>query len=187
MAQGSTTQPTTVTGYPTAAVLTDNFAAPTVTQIGTVSLAFNGSNYDRVRNNVSTTTGDSGTKTVTFNGFTQINHNNRGMYTTVLLGTVSGTSPTLAVQLQYSFDAGATWLNIGAVATSLTLTGQTLSYFVYPTNISVAGATPAALTTGATQTIALNSPLPRVWRFTYTIGGTSPSFGITGVYVNYMA
>ena len=49
------------------------------------------------------------------------------------------------------------------------------------------GSTPANLTSGATQSVFINAPLPKTWRLVYTIGGTTPSFSITGTYVNYTA
>ena len=148
--------------------------------------AFNGTTVDRLRNNLNTTTGDSGTQTATFNGATQTNYNARGAMITILLGTVSGTTPTLAAQLQWSPDGGTTWLNIGSALANLTASNQTGTIWAYPTNISTAGASPAALTTGATQTLQLNAPLPRTWRIAYTIGGTTPSFAISSVQVNYI-
>jgi hypothetical protein len=151
-------------------------------------MAFNGSVWDRRRNNQNVTTGDTGTKTASFNGATQTSYEGLGALITALLGTVSGTTPTLAIQLQWSPDgSGTTWLNIGPAMTALTATGQTGLIAIFPANLSQsAGAAPAVLTTGATQQVILNCPLPRTWRLVYTIGGTTPSFALTAVYVNYM-
>ena len=91
----------------------------------------------------------------------------------------------MTAQLQWSPDAGTTWVNLGGASTAITATGNSIAFLVGPTNFSTAGATPAALTTGATQTVALNTTLPRTWRLNYTIGGTTPSFSITAAYVNY--
>jgi hypothetical protein len=148
---------------------------------------FNGSNFDRFRANVNTTTGDSGAKTATFNGATQVNYNNKFAVITVLCGTVSGTTPTLNAQFQFSPDAGTTWLNMGPASSNITATNNSIVLLVGPTNFSqAAGVTPANLTTGGTQTVAINGPLPRTWRLAYTIGGTTPSFALTAVYVNYV-
>ena len=206
-----------VTGYPTAAASADALANPTVTQVGAANLVYNGTTWDRLRtasadaqavtgimaagderyngatwdrarNNWNTTTGDTGTKTGSFTGATVTNYDARGAYITVLCGTVSGTSPTLVAQLQWSPDgAGTNWLNIGPATTAITATGNTATIAVYPANLSqAAGGTPANLTTGATATTAINAPLPRTWRLNYTITGTTPSFAITAVYVNYI-
>jgi hypothetical protein len=206
-----------VTGYPTAAASADALANPTVTQVGSAGLVFNGTTWDRMRtasadaqavtgimaagderyngatwdrarNNWNTTTGDTGTKTGSFTGATVTNYDARGAYITILCGTVSGTTPTLAAQLQWSPDgAGTNWLNIGPATSTITTTGNTATIAVYPANLSqAAGGTPANLTTGATATTAINAPLPRTWRLNYTITGTTPSFAITAVYVNYI-
>lgn len=134
-----------------------------------------------------TSTLDTGTFTTTFNGTTQTNTAGRGAIITIQLGTVSGTTPTLSAQLQWSPDGGATFLNYGAATANLTATGNTASIILYPTNTSqTAGATPANFTTGATTTLVENAPLPRTWRLVYTIGGTTPSFQINAVQVNYI-
>ena len=163
---------------PAAAASADALANPTVTQIGAAELWFNGTTWDRVRNNVNGTTGDTGAKTASFAGATQTNYNAKGAIVTVLCGTVSGTTPTLTAQLQYSPDAGTTWVSIGAASTAVTATGNTIVFLAYPTQTSV--------TTGGTQTVLLNTILPRTWRLNYVIGGTTPSFAITAVYVNYV-
>ena len=124
-----------------------------------------------------TISADAGTKTASFTGATQTNPYNSGAIVTVRLGTVSGTSPTLAVQMQYSPDDGTTWITLGGASTNVTATGNTITFVVYP------GASGAA--TGATATVTTNSPLPRTWRLNYTIGGTTPSFAITEVDINY--
>jgi hypothetical protein len=176
-----------VGGYPTAVASADAFANPTVTQIGATELRFNGTTWDRARNVWNTTTTDTGTKTTSFTGATVTNYDARGAYITVLCGTVSGTTPTLTAQLQWSPDVGTTWLNLGPATTAITATGNTALIAIYPANLSqAAGGTPATLTTGATTTTAINAPLPRTWRLNYTLGGTTPSFAITAVYVNYI-
>ena len=138
--------------------------------------------------NAAATTGDTGARTASFNSGTQTNATARGAFITVLLGVVSGTSPTLTAQLQWSPDSGTTWLALGPASATATATGNTIALLVYPTNLSSApGATPAALTTGATVTLPINSPLPATWRLTYVITGTTPSFTINSVQVNYLA
>ena len=174
------------TELPAAAALADATTNPTSPLAGAAQEAFNGATWDRFRNNVNTTTGDTGAKTATFGGATQTNYNARGAIITFVIGTVTGTSPTMAPQLQYSDDGGTTWTNFGPALANITASG-THVLMVYPSNISqAAGVTPANLTTGGTQTVAINAPLPRTWRINYTIGGTTPSFTITRVGVNYI-
>jgi hypothetical protein len=174
--------------YLAAAALADAMSNPTIGGIQNFAMWFNGTSWDRARNNVNTTTGDTGTKTATFAGATQTNYNARGAYITILLGTVSGTTPTLAAQLQWSPDGGTTWLNIGTVLPNLTATSQTGLYMVYPTQFEDASSitTLVTLSNGATVSKLLNMPLPRTWRLNYTIGGTTPSFAISSVQVNYI-
>lgn len=174
-----------VTGYPTAAASADGLANPTVTKIDATGLLFNGTTWDRARGNTIVTMGDTGAKTATFNGATQTNHNARGAYITLAVGTVSGTTPTLSVQLQVSYD-GTNFVNLGPASANLTATGTVL-IAIYPSNLSqAAGVTPANLSNGATQSVFINAPLPRTWRLVYTIGGTTPSFTFTNAYAAYV-
>lgn len=168
-----------------AAALADSKANPSTSMIGSGQMNYNGATWDLQRGNQNTTTGDVGAKTASFAGATQTNFNARGAIITVLCGTVTGTTPTLAAQLQFSPNGGTTWINIGTASGTATATGNTIVFQVYPTNFTVAGEPPAALTTDATQTVQLNTVLPRTWRLNYTITGTTPSFTLTGVYVNY--
>lgn len=133
-----------------------------------------------------TFTGDSGTFLASFNGAAQTNPGYRGALITIVLGTVSGTTPTLAAQLQWSPDGGTTWLSYGAVLPNLTTSSQTGTIIIYPANTSTAGATPGAFTLGATVNVQSNAALPRTWRLAYTIGGTTPSFAISSVQVDYL-
>lgn len=176
--------PTSVNSIASAVTLADSFANPTTGHLASDAFQFNGTSWDRARNNAIVTMGDTGAKTATFNGATQTNYNSAGAIITVAVGTVSGTSPTLTAQLQVSYD-GTNFLNYGPASTAITATG-TIMFVVYPSNMTVAGATPAALTTGATQTVVINSPLPRTWRLAYTIGGTTPSFTFTNAYAAYI-
>lgn len=173
------------TEMPTAAGLADAAGNPTSPTVGGAALAFNGTNWDRWRGNWIATMADTGAKTATFNGATQTNYNAAGAFITLVVSTVTGTSPTLTVQLQVSYD-GTNFLNVGPATTALTAAGQ-VQILIYPTNASQsAGASPAALTSGATVFMALNMPLPRTWRLVYTIGGTTPSFTFTNAYAAYV-
>lgn len=172
---------------PLGAALADGAANPTTALLGSATELFNGATWDRARGNLNTTTGDIGTKTTSFAGATQTNYNARGAIIAVYLAAVSGTSPTMACQFQIALDAGSQWVSVGSPAANMTGSGQFVFFVVYPTNFSLGGATPAALAiTGATATVALNMPMPRTWRINYTIGGTSPSFALSGVQVGYI-
>jgi hypothetical protein len=151
-------------------------------------MLFNGTTWDRQRNNVNTTTGDTGAHTASFNGATQTNYNARGAIITVLLGTVSGGTLSFSAQFQWSPDGGTTWFNLGnALTGNMINTGTSGAYIIYPTNISQSvGNGPQNIITNTTAVAAVNAPMPRTWRLAYTIGGTTPSFTFTGVYVNYI-
>lgn len=132
--------------------------------------------------------GDSATiGTGATNGSLQTNTNYRGAIITAILGTVTGTSPTLTMQLQWSPDNGITWLNYGSSTGQISvITGNTVTIFVYPTNSTVAGSSPSAFTIGSTGSVILNAPLPRTWRIVYTGAGTTPVIPLSSVYVNYL-
>lgn len=158
-----------ITGYPTAAASADALANPTVTKLDALALLFNGATWDRQRNNHLVVAEASSAKTATGNGTTQTNFNAQGAFVAVLVTTVSGTTPTLTVRVQWSPDGGTTWLDLDATnaqTASITATGQYVLR-VFPGVATAANA-------------ALNSPLPRTWRLAWTIGGTTPSFTFSG-------
>ena len=176
-----------VTGYPSAAASADALANPTVTQIGAADLRYNGASWDRARNSINLTVGDTGAKTATFNGATITNYNGVGGLITCIVSTVSGTSPTMTLQLQWSPDGGTTWLNYGPATATLTAAGQ-VTIGCFPSQWEDASSTTlAAFTTGSTVSKFINAPLPRTFRVVYTIGGTTPSFTLTNTYFNSIA
>lgn len=175
---------TTLSQFAASAADADGTANPTTTAIRDFGHYYNSSTWDRMHGNWNTTTGDAGTKTSSFAGATQTNYDSRGARITVLCGTVSGTSPTLTAQLQTSPDGGTTWINEGPASVAVSATGNTVVFYVYPTNWSTSPSA-GSITTGATAGVFLDATLPRTWRLNYTIGGTTPSFAITAVYVNY--
>jgi hypothetical protein len=179
-------QATAIVGAYASSVPSDGHVSPSTSSIKTFPENYNGATWDMQRANWNTTTGDAGTKVSGFNGISQTNYNAKGAIITALCGTVSGTSPTMVLQLQWSPDAGTTWLNYGPATTAITATGNTATIIVYPNNSSTAGATPAALTIGSTTSVQINAVLPRTWRLIYTLGGTTPSFALTATYVNYI-
>lgn len=154
-----------VVGYPTAAASADALANPTVTQIGVAGLLFNNASWDRERNNHIVAVEASSAKTASGNGATQTNFNARGVFVWVNVTAVSGTTPTLAVRLQWSPDGGTTWIDVdttNAQTASITATG-TAVLRVYPGIATAANA-------------SLNMPLPRTWRLAWAVTGTTPSF-----------
>lgn len=129
---------------------------------------------------VASTTGDTGAKIVTGNGATQTNSSAKGVLVVINLGAVTGTTPTAVFKLQGSADGGTTWLDIpGATTASLIATG------VYAIEIYPALTTTAGVATSGTIAMS-NTILPRTWRVVWTLGGSTPSFTITNIQVNYI-
>lgn len=126
------------------------------------------------------TTGDTGAKVATGNGATQTNATAKGALVVINLGAVTGTLPTGVFKIQGSADNGTTWLDLPLATTaSLTVTGV-YGIQIYPALTPTAG----AATTGSIAIV--NSVLPRTWRVVWTLGGTTPSFTITNIQVNYL-
>jgi hypothetical protein len=149
--------------------------------------AYSGANVERWRNNLNTTTGDTGAKTGNFQGATQTNYNAAGAVITLKIGTVSGTVTTFQTGIEFSYDGGTTWLALTALGANITspASGNTIVWYLYPGNGAV---TPAAVAGGsaATQWNQAAIALPRTWRFSATIAGSSPSITFTSVNVNYI-
>lgn len=172
-----------VTQLGAVSTLYDGMATPAIGQIGSIPLLANANTFDRQRTNYQATiAGDQGTKAATFNGATQTNYGKEGMLAHIRLGAVSGATPSLKVQLQASADGGTNWFNYGTETSELTATNQTLVFVCSPHSFRDVTAD-TVLTTGATVTKILNAPLPRNWRFTYTING---SFAISAVNVIHL-
>jgi hypothetical protein len=171
--------------FPASAVAADGLTNPTITQIGAADLLFNGTTWDRSHNNYRTTTGDTGAKTATFNGATQTNYDSTGAIITCRLGTVSGTTPTMTLKIQWSPDAGTTWLGMSNdTATSTVTTTSQIAMITCLPQANAANVYASAAAVAAQLNIV--AYLPRTWRIVYTITGTTPSFTITAVDVAYV-
>jgi hypothetical protein len=161
--------------------LANTVALPTADQ----ALLWNGATWDRSHNNWKTTTGDSGAKTATFNGATQTNYDAVGALITVILGVVSGTTPTLSIAPSWSPDGGTTWFffNNGAGTTNLTVSSTNGLIVIAPI---VMAANVYGTAGNAAAQLLVPAYLPRTWRLAYTIAGTTPSFTISSVQVQYI-
>jgi hypothetical protein len=129
-------------------------------------MSYNGSNYDRLRNNTSGTITASGAITSSAGSTAQTNYNAKGVIVTLNITAYSGTSPTITLQLQTQ-DAAGNWVNIPGAATA-TISAANGSYVLvlYP-GIAAYSTSPGWAVSGA---------LPRNWRVYSTIGGSgSPS------------
>lgn len=131
-------------------------------------------------NPVATLSGDTGAKVATFNGAIQVNTIGKGAQIIFNVGAVTGTAPTMVCKLQGSADSGTTWYDIPSATTASLVATGVYGILVYP-SVTVSAGT---ITTGTTAQVS--SVLPRYWRVVYTIGGTTPSFTLTNVQVNYL-
>lgn len=153
------------TELPTASALADASGNPTVPLVGADLALFNGTNWDRQRNNISPQTVDSSSaRTASGNGATYTNYNGAGVIFFVNVTAVSGTTPTMTVRLQESWD-GTNWRDIDT------------------TNLQTASITAAVLAKlelgrglANVANASRNGNAPRLLRAAWTIGGTTPSF-----------
>lgn len=133
--------------------------------IGTAGLMFNGTSWDRVRNNVDTAALVSHVAaSAGVNGADQVNYNGRGIKIVVDITAMTGTTPMLTVTLQGKDAASGKYYTI-LVSTALAAVATT-TLEVYP-----GIATAANVTAGVT--------LPRTWRVITTIAGTTPAITAT--------
>jgi hypothetical protein len=146
------------------ASLADGLANPNVGNVSAEDMLFNGTTWDRARANTNVTVDASSAKTATGNGATATNFDSTGAFIFVNVTAVSGTTPTLVAKVQHSFD-GTTFTDLDATnaATASITTAGLYVIKVFPGIPTVAAG-------------SCNSPLPRTWRLTWTIGGTTPSF-----------
>lgn len=132
---------------------------------------------------LNTTTGDSGVITASFNGATQTNPGYRTAIITPIISAVSGTSPSLAIQPQWSPDGGTLWYALGnpIINISNLATSKQAALFSAGLNPSF-----GFVSSDLYSYVNASYPLPKTWRLKYTITGTSPSFTLDAVYINYM-
>lgn len=122
---------------------------------------FNGTTWDRARNNVEATVFSSAARTATANSTDQVNYDAHGIKMHLDITASSGTTPTLDIKLQALING--VYIDIaGAVFTQKTGTG-TDELTVYP---------------GIAETAneSVSDVIPRTWRAVATIAGSSPSF-----------
>lgn len=144
-----------------AAALADAVANPTVGMLANNSMLFNGSTWDRQRNNFNQVVDTSAARTTTVAGAMVTNYNGKALLIHFKVSAITGTTPTITPKLQWSSD-GITWLDVpGAAFAPLNAVGDYVMQ-VGPEVIAAANA-------------AVNFPLPRNLRMYYTISGTTPS------------
>jgi hypothetical protein len=154
-----------VSGDTASATSVDGLANPTIKQIGADLMNFNGTTWDRARNNISLAVDTSSARTASGTGTTFTNHNGGSVSFWLNVTAVLGTTPSMTVRLQWSPDNGTTWLDMDTTnlqTASITATGNF--------TLSVGPSLPVTANRSANQ-IA-----PRLMRLAWTITGTTPSF-----------
>jgi len=133
---------------------------------------FNGTNWDRERGNTAITILASGARTTPGASSDQTNHNARGIILIVNVTAVSGTAPTLDVDVEAKDPVSGNYVVIASM-TQITTTG-TYIIVLYPGAID-----------DQAKVDNQGLPLPRTWRVAYAIGGTTPSFtfSVGGMYI----
>lgn len=156
------------------ASLADGTSNPNVGAVSAEGMLFNGTTWDRARSNAGAVAVDlTGARTSSGTGVTATNYDATGAFIQINVTAVSGTTPTCVFKVQYSVD-GTNFDDLdltNAVTASITATGR-YTIKVFPGIPTVAAG-------------SCNSPLPRVWRLAWTIGGTTPSFTFTSA-VSYI-
>ena len=151
-----------ISAISTVSVISDSFTVAPVSQADHAAtgripaghgMKFNGTNYDRDRNNI-----DHGTVGITASGATttqtgadQTNYNHRGAIIVLDMTSVGTGNVTLSVQGKDALSGKYYTIFTGAAIS----TNSTNVYTIYP------GAT-------ATANVAVSYPLPRTWRVTVT-------------------
>lgn len=131
----------------------------------TAKFAFNGTNWDRWRNNGEGTLLASAARTATTNSTDQVNYNWRGVH--VIIDITAGSGLTITPSITGKDPISGTYYTLLA-GTALTGTGITILK-VYPGITAAANASASDI-------------LPRTWRFTMTAGdATSATYSVAYV------
>jgi len=139
------------TEFPDAVVLADNVANPTTPMAGANLLLYNGSTWDRKRNNLSGVLLASAARTETLTTADQTNHNGRGIHIVLNVTAITDT-PSITLKIEGKSASGIYYTLLEGAA--VTGTG-TYVYKVMPWAAPVANQAAADL-------------LPRTWRVVIT-------------------
>lgn len=94
----------------------------------------------------------------------QTNFNGRGVQILINVSAMTGTIPSVIFSVQGKDAASGTYYNILSAAAIVAVGTQLLT--IYPGGL-------------VTANVAVNAPLPRTWRISYVISGTTPVFTAT--------
>lgn len=115
-------------------------------------MVFNGSTWDRQRNNQNITVLSSSARTATNQSATQTNYNSRGLHLVINVTSITST-PSITVDIQGQDSVSSEWYNI-LTSVAITATGRTIMK-VYPGIGQIANQAAADI-------------LPRTWRVNVT-------------------
>jgi hypothetical protein len=144
------------TELPAAAALADAAANPTAPTVGANGSWFNGTTWERVRNNTEGTLLASAARTGTTSSATQTNHNARGVVIAINITNAGAGTGTLAPALRLIDPISGTGGQIN-VATATTAAATGLSFWIVYPGISTL--------TGSTKAVS-SVPLARSWLLT---------------------
>lgn len=139
----------------------DALANPTVPQSLALHMAFNGTTWDRWRNNVAATALATAARTATTNSADLVNYNAKGVQIAIDITVTPNNAETLTMAVQVKDQLSGKYVTITAFATILASglgaapTTATFIYTMYP-----GGAETAAVGNHEVQSL----PIPRNWR-----------------------
>jgi hypothetical protein len=140
-------------------------------QVATYGGSYNGTTWDRVRNNVTTNQFNGTNTTVGATNHTpQTNYNNAGAILTLNITAASGTTPTLDVKVQIADGAGTFFDLTDSAGNAVAFAQKTTTG---SDTLKICPGIVEKLTTTGKQ---YNGQLPRSYRLVSTLGGTTPSF-----------
>ncbi len=135
---------------------------------------YNNATWDRERNNYFILdVVPLAARTATFNTAAQVNYNHRGIRVDIEITTFSGTSPTLTCTIDLENEANSPNFDALRAQGIPVATGAIESAAFYNTLTAYPGLLQDITTLYFRQ---FNIVVPRVFRLTFTLGGTTPSF-----------
>jgi hypothetical protein len=115
-------------------------------------------------------------------GQLQINPGCRGILVKVITGTVSGTTPTLQVQMQEQSISTDGFSTAYATTSATTIASNNIMRMLIYPGLS----TNNVMSAGGASNIVFNGVCPRQFRLVYIPGGTTPSIQLAHVYLEYI-
>lgn len=125
-------------------------------------MRFNGSTWDRARNNIELTLLASAARTATTNTTDQVNYNHRGLILFVDV-TARAASTTLTPNLQVKEVVGGNYITVWTAAAAINSSDTTIAYLFYPSALADAA---------ELYTESVDLTIGRTWRIAMTHSDT---------------